>query len=100
MPATYLLQKPSGYYFRYQLPSDIKAIVNQSELRYSLRTRSIGLARSKARLLAGTVQNTIRNIRHGHMPELSDAQMTDLLKAHIRRTLDTDAQKRLKGTPC
>lgn len=95
----YLLQKPSGYYFRYQLPSDIKPIVKQSELRYSLRTRALGLARSKARLLAGTLQSTIRNIRSGHMAALTDTQIADLIRKHIRTTLEADEQERIMMDP-
>lgn len=68
---SYILQKPSGYYFRFQFPKDVRKLVNKSELRYSLRTGSISLAKSKARMMAGTLQSIIRSIRNGYMAELN-----------------------------
>ncbi len=65
MSATYLLQKPSGHFFRYQFPKDIKALVGKSEIRYSLRTGKLSLAKSRARMIAGKIQGIIRNIRKG-----------------------------------
>jgi len=56
MSATDLLQKSSGHFFRYQFPKDIKALVGKSEIRYSLRTGRLGLAKSRARMIAGKIK--------------------------------------------
>ena len=80
---TYILQKPSGYYFRFKFPEDIRFLVKKTELRYSLRTRSIELAKSKARLMAGKVQHIIRKIRRGSMTKLTVEQINGLISKYI-----------------
>ncbi len=91
----YILQRPSGYYFRFQFPTDVKPLVNKSELRYSLQTRSIDLAKSKARLIAGKIQSIIRSIRKGFMTGLTIEQVNRLITKHIRESLEADEYKRI-----
>ncbi len=45
MPASYFLQKPSGHFFRFQFPKDIKPFVGRSEIRYSLWTGKLSFIR-------------------------------------------------------
>jgi len=92
---SYILLKPSGYYFRFQIPKDVRKLVNKSELRYSLRTGSISLAKSKARMMAGTLQSIIRSIRKGYMAELTVDQINGLIKKHIKEALEADETKRI-----
>nr|NJM03416.1 site-specific integrase [Desulfobacula sp.] len=92
----YILQKPSGYYFRFRLPADVKELVSKSELRYSLQTGSIKLARSKARLIAGTVQSIIRIIRRDTtVGELTTEQIDGLIRKHIKEVLEKDERDRI-----
>ncbi|MFC1812486.1 DUF6538 domain-containing protein [Thermodesulfobacteriota bacterium] len=42
--------------FRIKVPKDLQTQVGKKELRYSLRTGYIGLAKPKARLFAGQIQ--------------------------------------------
>ena len=91
----YILQKASGYYFRFHIPSDLRPLVNKSELRYSLQTGQIGLARSRARLLAGKVQQLMRLLRSGHMEDLTPKDINALIRKHIRRSLEADEQARI-----
>ncbi len=63
MEPTYVLLRPSGYCFRYQVPKDIKPLVGKSEIRYTLDTRQRSVAKSRARLIAGHIQQLIRSIR-------------------------------------
>jgi|GEM_PF-2944703 len=53
--ANYLYHHPSGYFFRYRIPQDLKAVVGKTEFRYSLRTGIFRIARYRARLIAGYV---------------------------------------------
>jgi len=92
---SYILQKASGYYFRFQIPKDVRKLVCKSELRYSLRTGSINLAKSKARMMAGTIQSIIRNIRKGYMAELTTDQINGLIRKHIKEALEADEVKRI-----
>lgn len=59
----YLLQTPYGYYYRHKIPPDLRALVGKTELRYSLKTGLLSVARSRARLLSGSVQHLFRKIR-------------------------------------
>jgi len=62
----YTFQRNSLYYFRYTLPPDFSKRVGKTGLRYSLRTGYVKQAESKARRLAGTVEEFISKIRHEH----------------------------------
>lgn len=102
--ATYVFQRPSGYYFRFRLPADVKALVCKSELRYSLQTGSFPLAKSRARMIAGKVQSIIRWIRQRHRmkdQQLTPEQINDLIQGYIREFLqdDEDFRVRFRKTP-
>ncbi|WP_425425094.1 DUF6538 domain-containing protein [Aquisalimonas asiatica] len=49
---SFLLHRPSGWYFRYVAPHRLRPSVGLSELKVSLRTRSKVVAKSRARRLA------------------------------------------------
>ena len=53
---SYLIRNPYSYCFRMAVPKDLQILVGKTELRYSLKTGSLGDAKYKARLLAGQVQ--------------------------------------------
>jgi hypothetical protein len=48
---SYTIRNPHSYCFRMIVPKDLRKFVGKTELRYTLNTGSIGLAKSKARLL-------------------------------------------------
>ena len=54
--ADYLLQRPSGYYFRYTLLIHLRDILGQREIIYSLRTTSRLVAKSKAAYIADSIK--------------------------------------------
>lgn len=58
-PATrcpsYLYRNPHSYCFRIRVPSDIQPVLAKKELRYSLQTGYLVLAKQKTRYLAGTL---------------------------------------------
>jgi integrase len=91
----YIIQKASGYYFRFHIPSDLHPLVQKSELRYSLQTGQLALARSRARLLAGTMQQLIRKLRSGHMTDLTPKDINALIRKHIQRSLQADEDARI-----
>jgi len=49
--AQYLLNRPSGWYFRYIIPIRFKPIVSLKELRYPLATRFQAVAKSRSRIV-------------------------------------------------
>jgi integrase len=52
----YLVQTPHSWYFRFVVPFPLRCVVGKTEIRYSLKTGSVGVAKRKARFLAGQVQ--------------------------------------------
>jgi len=53
---SYLIRNPYSYRFRMVVPEDLQILLGKTELRYSLKTSYLGVAKYKARLLAGQVQ--------------------------------------------
>jgi hypothetical protein len=97
----YTFQRNSLYYFRYTLPPDFSKLVGKTGLRYSLRTGYIKQAESKARRLAGTVEDFISEIRYEHhmVMNLSTDKLQSLLDQHLRKALDDDEDRRLSSGP-
>jgi len=60
---SYLVRQNSSLCFRIRIPSDLQEIIGRNELRYSLRTGSIGEAKYLARRTAGQVQWIFRRLR-------------------------------------
>lgn len=59
----YLSRNKHGYCFRIKVPDDIKSYVGKKELRYSLKTGYLGVAKTRARFIAGNVQMLFGAIR-------------------------------------
>jgi integrase len=96
--ANYLYQHPSGYFFRYRIPQDLKAVVGKTEFRYSLRTGIFRIARYRARLIAGYIQGLFNKVRTD-MEKFSPEKITRLVQDYIRETLANDEMCRAKSLP-
>jgi integrase len=46
-------------------------------------------------MMAGTLQSIIRSIRNGYMAELTETQINDLIKKHIKTALQADERERI-----
>ncbi|MEJ2731597.1 MAG: hypothetical protein P8185_24320, partial [Deltaproteobacteria bacterium] len=74
-----------SYCFRLIVPADLRKFVGKSELRYTLNTGSVSLAKSKARLLAGEIQEFFRRLREIiNLGELTDSQIVDMVSRFFR----------------
>jgi hypothetical protein len=62
---SYLVRNPYTYCFRMNVPKDLQPSVGRKELRYTLRTGYLGVAKHKARLIAGQVQLIFKYLRRG-----------------------------------
>jgi len=95
---SYLIRNPYTYCFRMNVPKDLQRYVGKKELRYSLRTGYLGLAKQKARLLAGNIQYLFRYLRdRGHiMSTLTDYQIQKIVNAYIREKLQSVEENRAK----
>ncbi len=52
---SYLTRNAYSYYFRMNVPCDLRLYVGKRELQYTLKTSYIGIAKHKARYLASQV---------------------------------------------
>jgi len=100
---SYLIQTPYGYHFRLKIPHDIKPhLDNKRELRYSLKTGSLGEAKEKSRLIAGQLQRLFRLLRQGEnymATELSDGQIQKIVKGYVKQALAESEGDRVMGKP-
>jgi len=94
----YLIRNPYTYCFRMRVPKDLQPYVGKKELRYSLKTGYLGLAKQKARLLAGNIQYLFRYLRDkGHiMSKLTDSQARKIVNKYIREKLQSVEDNRAK----
>jgi hypothetical protein len=71
------------------VPIDIQKYVGKKELRYSLRTGYLGVAKQKARCLAGQVQSVFRMLKNGDlMINLSEEKIQELVNNYIKQRLE------------
>lgn len=60
---SYLIRNPSSYCFRINVPKDLQPLIGRKELRRSLKTGYLRTAKSKARLIAGRLQEVFQVVR-------------------------------------
>jgi len=87
---SYLIRNQYSYCFRMNVPKDLQPYLSRKELRYSLRTGYVGLAKHKARYLAVQVQILFKSLRKGGLAlkSLSDDRVRELVNQYIRGRVD------------
>jgi len=65
---SYLVRNAHSYCFRLIVPKDLRKFVGRTELRYTLRTGYLGVAKRKSRFLAGQVQFIFQSLRKPRTP--------------------------------
>lgn len=60
---SYFVRNAHSYCFRLIVPKDLQKFVGKTELRYTLRTGYLGVAKRKSRFLAGQVQFIFQFLR-------------------------------------
>jgi hypothetical protein len=87
---TYLIHNRHSYCFRMAVPKDLQKVVVKRELRYSLKTGYVGIAKQKSRFLAGQMQLIFRFLRQGGtvLSRLSDDQIQELVKQYIKDSIE------------
>jgi integrase len=87
---SYLIRNPHSYCFRLIVPKDLIKFVGKTELRYSLRTGYIGVAKQKARYLAGQIQYLFQYLREGDLAVsgLSDKKIQQMVNRYIKDRID------------
>ncbi len=95
----HLLQRPSGYYFRITIPPDLKSLFEIREIKKSLKTGSIYLAKERANLLSGRLKKLFRGLRGSNSMKLKKEQIDGLVKKYVKETLESEEDERLMLGP-
>jgi hypothetical protein len=71
------------------VPKDLRRFVGKVELRYTSNTGYVGLAKSKARLLAGQVQEFFRKLREIiKLGEFTNEEIVDMVNRYFRNFIE------------
>ena len=87
---SYLIRNPHSYCFRMVVPKDLRKLVGKTELRYSLKTGYVSVARHKVGLIAGQVQTVFKILRKGDflLSKLSDDLIKQLVHRYIKSSIE------------
>ena len=88
---SYLVRKAhSCFCFRLIVPKDLRQIVGRTELRYTLTTGFLGIAKQKSRFLAGQVQFIFQLLRKGSFlwGDLAKIQIQQLVGTYIKKSIE------------
>lgn len=83
---SYLIKNPYSYCFRIKIPKDLRSTIARKELRYSLKTGNLSDAKSKARFMAGQVQQLFKGFQKGGLKsmDINKDQINKMLKKYLQ----------------
>jgi integrase len=86
----HLVRNLHSYCFRVNVPKDLQHLVGRRELRYSLRTGAIGVARVKAQIIAAQVHRIFQCLRSGgrKMNDLTDEKIQELVQQYLKKYIE------------
>jgi hypothetical protein len=89
--SSYLVRNPFSYCFRMKVPKDLQKFVGRKELRYTLKTGYLGVAKQKARFVAGQVQLIFKFLRKGGglLAKLSKEIIQKLVHQYIKNAIES-----------
>ena len=82
----YLVRNRHSYCFRVNVPKDLQHLVGKRELRYSLKTGYVGVARAKAQIIAAQVHQIFAYLRRDgrKLSDLSDKEVQELVQQYLK----------------
>ena len=94
---TNLVQTDFGYCFRIIVPEDLRSVIGKTEIRYSLKERSLVPAKRKASLLAKQVKQLFSSLRLESKPEKVDTtEIQTIIQEMVRDTIEGMAEDKLR----
>ena len=98
---SYLVRNPYTYCFRMCVPKDIQRYIGKKQLRYSLRTGYLGVAKVKARIIAGQVQLIFKFLRKGNLAlmKLLDNQIQEIIKNYLKSFIEENEERMYSDEP-
>jgi Glu-tRNA(Gln) amidotransferase subunit E-like FAD-binding protein len=82
----HLVRNAHSYCFRINVPKDLQRTIGKKELRYSLKTGYVGIARVKAQMIAAQVHRIFDRLRKGgkKLTELTDDKIQELVQQYLK----------------
>jgi integrase len=78
------------------VPKDLQPYIGRKELRYSLKTGYLAIAKYKARIMAGQVQRLFKTLRKGNsaLEKLPDNRIQEIVQKYLKSYID-DIEERM-----
>jgi integrase len=97
----YLVRNPHSFCFRVNVPKDLQRVVGRRELRYSLKTGYVGVARVKAQIIASQVHQIFRCLRKGgrRLAELTDEKIQELVQQYLKKSIENLESRHYEEDP-
>lgn len=100
IPTSHLILRPSGYYFYFVVPVNLRPSFSKRELKLSLKTSLKQLASSRAMVLTGLVKGLILKLRQGiHQANISDTINKYLMLALGEMPIGSHLEETFVPTP-
>ena len=82
----YLVRNQYSYCFRAYVPKDLQELLGKKELRYTLKTGYVGVARVNAQIIAAQVHQIFIGLRKGggRLAELTDEKIQELVNQYLK----------------
>ena len=86
----HLVRNPHSFCFRVNVPKDLQRLVGRRELRYSLKTGYIGVARVKAQIIAAQVHQIFECLRKGgrRLTDLTEEKIQELVQEYLKEYIE------------
>ena len=97
--SSYLYHRPSGWYCCINVPADVRGIVNQSQLRHSLKTRFASLAKLRAAYIATRFKALVILLRTGAMKHLTNEHIKRIVGEWLQEALSMTEEARVLFGP-
>jgi hypothetical protein len=83
------------------VPKNLQPRVGRKELRYSLKTGYLGVAKQKARIIAGQVQLIFKILRKGNkvLDKLSDIRIQEIVQKYLKSYIDGIEERMYSDEP-
>jgi hypothetical protein len=97
---SYIVRNPYSYCFRMNVPADLQRFVGKKELRYSLKTGYLGVAKEKARVLSGRIQLLFKLLRRGGvlLGCLTEERIQEIVQGYLKK-IGTDLDTYYSSEP-
>lgn len=88
--SSYLIRNQYTFCFRMHIPKDLQSAIGRKEIRRSLQSVQLGIAKYKSREIAGNLQRLFRKMRTmgDDMTQLDHKRIQEIINRHIREELD------------